>query len=112
MTRGIGFRPKFDISITVRDVPDDHARSVSKIFDNAILEVGDYARITRGESLAIETQMDIARPNLNLKEMEDQWMEKALHETGNNVAAAATKLGKSQRTVYRWLRDKGKEAIG
>ena len=111
MTRGIGFRPEFEMSVTVKKIPDDHVRPVGRILDKALAEVGDYARITRGESLAIETQMDIAHPNLNLKEMENQWMEKALHEAGNNVEAAAKLLGKSTRTVYRWLRDKGKEAI-
>jgi len=111
MPRGIGFRPKFDISITVRDVPDDHASPVGKIFDKAISEVGQYARLTRGESLEMEADITVAAPNLNVKDMRDQMVARAMHATNGDKEAAAKMCGISVRQIYRLLSIKGEETL-
>ncbi len=111
MSRGAGFYPEFEMSITVKKLPDDHVRPVGQILDKALADVGEYARTTRGEAHAIEAQVDIAQPELSIKQMHDQTMAKALKEANGNKRAASKLLEISERTVDRWISRKGEEAI-
>ncbi len=111
MTKGISFYPEFEMSITVRKIPDDHVRPIGQIFDKALAEVGDYAKATRGEALAIETQMDVAQPELTLDQMQDQVMAQALKKANGVKRAAAKLAGCSERQMYRWIIKQGEKAI-
>lgn len=111
MSRGAAFHPEFEMSITVKKLPDDHVRPVGQILDKALADVGEYARLTRGEAQAIEAQVEIAQPELTVKQMHDQTMAKALKVANGQKRAAAKLAGCSERQMHRWVAKKGEEAL-
>ncbi len=100
MTRGY-FKPKIDITFTVRDITAEFAPDVGGVLGRAIAEINEMARLSQQvvES-AIGQITDGEEPKL--QDMKDQVIAKALEKTKGNKTAAAKLLGISVRQIYRW----------
>jgi len=110
MTKGISFKPEFEVSVTVRKVPHEFARSVTDVFGGALEEINDLAKISAGGH-GIDTVLALHAADLTFEEQKELIFKGAIERTNGNARAAAKLIGISERTMYRWLRGKGKEAI-
>lgn len=111
MTRGIGFKPEFEVSVTVRKIPHEYARSVTDVFGGALEEINDLAKLSSGGAAGIEAALELSTKEMTFEEQKDAMFRLALEKTEGNIRAAAKLLAISERTMYRWVRSKGKQAL-
>jgi len=104
-----GFKPKFDITLTVRDITHEFAPGVGRILGKCISEINEMARLSKED---IETQIALNKPEMTMHDLKDEAIERALEQVGGNKSAAAKLLGISTRAIYRWVEDKERRQEG
>ncbi len=105
-----GFKPKFDITVTVRDVTHNYAHPVGIILGKAMGEIKELAQLSRPRE-GVETAIELAQTEPSLEDMKHLMIKRAMEKTNGNKIAAAKLLGISPRMVYRWIGRIGEGAI-
>ncbi len=110
MTRGIRLEPKIDITYTVRDLTLDSVPIFQEVLGRAFADVKKAIEL-RDPTTAKETAIEIAEREPSFAEIKEEMVRRAMVKTDGNIRAAAKLLGVAERSMYRWLRDMGTEAI-
>lgn len=110
MTKGFGFKPELEISVTLRKIPIQYGTLITEVMGGALEEVKDLAQLS-DPTTAIDAAIEIGQKEMTLRDVRDAMVEKAMRSTDGNIPAAAKLLGVTQRTLYRWVNTKGKEAL-
>jgi transcriptional regulator with PAS, ATPase and Fis domain len=112
MSRGYGFRPKFDITVGVRDIESDYAQAVGNILGEALAKIQLLAKhqgLPNPEALT--TDLEVTPQSVTADDYKQVAFAKAFTKAGGNIKKAAKALKVSERSIYRWITEKGKGVI-
>jgi len=99
-------KPKFDITVAVRDVEPENSFDVATLLGQALAKINLLLK-----NDAVEAEVISREIFPSLGETRDDLYQEAILRAGGSNQKAAKLLGVSQRSFYRWLNQQARRVV-